>query len=341
MQSRVYKQLILISAFMLFMFGCQNNPTETEAVKVKDVPTVATAVNQSLPPGGGVLMQAFYWDVPAGGTWWDHLSSKAPEWSEAGITAIWIPNPSKSESGAWSMGYDPTDYFDLGDYDQKGTVETRFGSRGELEGLISSVHNSNMEIYVDVVINHNSGGDLEWNPYANANTYTDYSIASGQFVRGYNDFHPNDYHSHDEGTFSGMADLCHHKEYVQNWLWKNSNSVAQYYRNVLGFDGWRFDMVKGFGPWVVSEWVNHAGGFAVGEYWDSNVTTLNDWCRDANASAFDFALYYAMDRAFDGGNLYELDGAGLAAVNAYRAVTFVTNHDTDDIWKKHMAYAFI
>ena len=23
-------------------------------------------------PGGGVMMQAFYWDVPAGGTWWNN-----------------------------------------------------------------------------------------------------------------------------------------------------------------------------------------------------------------------------------------------------------------------------
>ncbi|MCB0614540.1 MAG: hypothetical protein KDC75_14585 [Phaeodactylibacter sp.] len=25
-------------------------------------------------PGGGVMMQAFYWDPPAGGVWWDTIS---------------------------------------------------------------------------------------------------------------------------------------------------------------------------------------------------------------------------------------------------------------------------
>jgi alpha-amylase len=42
----------------------------------------------------------------------------------------------------------------------------------------------------------------------------------------------------------------------------------------MKFDGWRFDYVKGFGPWVVKDWNANVGGFSVGEYWDSNVNTL-------------------------------------------------------------------
>ena len=36
-----------------------------------------------------------------------------------------------------SMGYDPYDYFDLGDFDQKGGVKTLYGNRAELENLIA------------------------------------------------------------------------------------------------------------------------------------------------------------------------------------------------------------
>jgi alpha-amylase len=36
----------------------------------------------------------------------------------------------------------------------------------------------------------------------------------------------------------------------------------------MKFDGWRFDYVKGFGPWVVKDW-NTNGVFQLGEYWDS------------------------------------------------------------------------
>jgi hypothetical protein len=42
----------------------------------------------------------------------------------------------------------------------------------------------------------------------------------------------------------------------------------------MKFDGWRFDYVKGFGPWVVKTGIL-MGGFSVGEYWDANVNTLN------------------------------------------------------------------
>ena len=116
-------------------------------------------------PGGGVLMQGFYWDVPAGGTWWDTVKGKLTDWSNAGIGAVWLPPASKAQNGPYSMGYDPTDYYDFGNFNQNGTVETRFGSRTELEALITKAHAENMQVYADIVINHNSGGQSEYNPY--------------------------------------------------------------------------------------------------------------------------------------------------------------------------------
>jgi alpha-amylase len=48
------------------------------------------------------------------------------------------------------------------------------------------------------------------------------------------------------------------------------------YKNTMKFDGWRFDYAKGFGPWVIKDWNANVIGFSVGEYWDSNVNTL-EW----------------------------------------------------------------
>jgi alpha-amylase len=70
-----------------------------------------------------------------------------------------------------SMGYDPTDYFDFGNYNQNGTTETRFGSKTELVSLISKAHSENIQVYADIVLNHNSGGQLENNPYRNSNLH--------------------------------------------------------------------------------------------------------------------------------------------------------------------------
>ena len=150
-------------------------------------------------PGGGVLMQGFYWDVPDGGNWWNTVKVKVTDWSNAGIDAIWLPPASKAQNGAYSMGYDPTDYYDFGNYNQNGSVETRFGSRTELEGLITKAHAENMQVYADIVINHNSGGQSQANPFTGTNSWTDFSgVASGKFPRSYNDFYKNSYGNNDE-----------------------------------------------------------------------------------------------------------------------------------------------
>ncbi|BBM68214.1 hypothetical protein RmaAA213_00600 [Rhodothermus marinus] len=118
-----------------------------------------------------VMMQAFYWDVPVdaaakNGFWWDTLAAKAPELAAAGITAIWVPPPSKGNFGIYDMGYGIYDHFDLGNYNQKGTVETRFGSRDELLKMVQTMHAYGIEVYADIVLNHIFGGpdNLEPNP---------------------------------------------------------------------------------------------------------------------------------------------------------------------------------
>lgn len=122
------------------------------------------------------MMQAFYWNVPVdktakNGTWWDNLTNKADELKAAGITGIWIPAPSKGNWGIEDMGYGIYDHYDLGNYYQKGTTETRFGSRQELENMIAEMHNTSggkqkISVYADAVLNHvySSDENEEVNP---------------------------------------------------------------------------------------------------------------------------------------------------------------------------------
>ena len=357
---RRLKQMLTTSACILLITACSDEDVSTDLEQAQQLSEViqvtthdgrpfSTQTNSSDErgrfnpgPGGGVMMQGFYWDVPAGGTWWNTVESKVTTWSNAGIGAIWLPPVSKAQNGPFSMGYDPTDYFDFGDFNQNGTTETRFGSRTELEALITSAHAENMEVYADIVLNHNSGGQLEANQYTGTNTWTDFTgVASGKFLRSQHDFHPNWVQPNDLGIFGGFPDLSHAVPYVQDWLWNRSDGVGKYYKNVIGFDGWRFDYVKGFEPWVVATWNNEVGGFSVGELWDANVDYLNWWANQANSSVFDFACYYKMNDAFDGNNLNVLNDDMMWKRNSFKAVTFVTNHDTDEIWSKMLAYAYI
>lgn len=158
---------------------------------------ITLGVSTSLKAQDDVMMQAFYWDVPVedsslNGFWWDSLAAKANNLSTAGFTGLWLPSPSKGNFGIIDMGYGIYDHYDLGNYNQKGTTETRFGSRAELEAMIDSMHNNSVEVYADIVLNHiysngdyyDSNNNLEANPdvksyvfaeaYINGNQYQSY-----------------------------------------------------------------------------------------------------------------------------------------------------------------------
>lgn len=109
------------------------------------------------------MMQAWYWDYPSqncGGStkWATTLSGKVTTLDNAGFTYVWLPPPAKGGSEC-SVGYDPKDLYDLGDYGS-----TRLGSRAQLNSLISALQGRGMEAVADVVYNHRDGGDYEDNP---------------------------------------------------------------------------------------------------------------------------------------------------------------------------------
>jgi len=111
------------------------------------------------------LFQAFYWDVPAGSVWWDSLATKAADLANHGINKVWFPPPFKGASGGYDMGYGIADHFDAGEYNQYGSVDTRFGSRAQLESAMAAYHTRGVDVICDIVMNHTLGGSLELNPY--------------------------------------------------------------------------------------------------------------------------------------------------------------------------------
>jgi alpha-amylase len=314
----------------------------------------------------GVIMHAFYWNCPTAeardGTWWSFVASKIPELQRAGFTAIWLPPASKAANLTGpSMGYDPYDYYDLGDFNQKGRTKTWFGNQAELTSLINAAHAAGMQVYADFVLNHNSGADAtEVNPIDGQTRWTKFSPASAKFSRDWKCFHPSSYESYDETTFGDMPDLCHRDPYVYTQV----IDVAQWLIEQIGFDGFRFDFVKGYGSWMVKaiaeiRYLNKTQQgfkpFCVGECWDSE-RTIDDWLTAVNSfmdnpvSAFDFPLRYRLKDLCDkfGFNVSTLAQGGVVARDtpAY-AVTFVDNHDTTQnaadavINDKLLAYAFI
>jgi alpha-amylase len=75
--------------------------------------------------------------------------------------------------------------------------------------LISKAHSENIQVYADIVLNHNSGGQLENNPYTGTQTYTDFTgVASGKFQEQAPIFIKHAYANNDEGVFE-VSDLAH------------------------------------------------------------------------------------------------------------------------------------
>jgi len=105
------------------------------------------------------MMQYFHWYVPNDGALWTQVEQQANSLSQAGITALWLPPAYKGASGSADVGYGVYDMYDLGEFNQKGSVRTKYGTKAEYLAAINAAHNAGVKIYGDVVFNHRGGAD--------------------------------------------------------------------------------------------------------------------------------------------------------------------------------------
>jgi alpha-amylase len=107
----------------------------------------------------GTILQFFHWYTPSDGSLWRQLKEQATRLVEMGFTAVWLPPAYKGTNGGLSSGYDVYDIYDLGEFDQKGSVRTKFGTKDEYIDAIHAAQQAGLEIYVDIVLNHKGGAD--------------------------------------------------------------------------------------------------------------------------------------------------------------------------------------
>jgi len=106
------------------------------------------------------MIQFFHWYYPEDGSLWNHFRSDCEFLANLGVTDVWLPPAMKGASGTRSVGYDPYDLFDLGEFDQKGTTRTKYGTKVEYEESIDEANRFGMKILADVVMNHRAGADF-------------------------------------------------------------------------------------------------------------------------------------------------------------------------------------
>ena len=136
---------------------------------------------------------------------------------------------------------------------------------------------------------------------------------------------------------------------------------GKWYLDTTSVDGFRLDAVKHirgeFYPEWLSELRDYSGKklFAVGEYWSSNISVINEYIEKTSGcmSLFDVPLHYNFYRAsISNGqfNMSQIFEGTLVKTNPEKAVTFVDNHDTEPgqalqswilDWFKPLAYSLI
>ncbi|KAF8328149.1 glycoside hydrolase family 13 protein [Cantharellus anzutake] len=91
-------------------------------------------------------------------SWWQRFARLVPDLAKLGVTQVWLPPPNKA-SEKLGRGYDAYDLWDLGEFSQKGTIATRWGTKAQLLNAIHIAKGHGVQVLVDAVLNHKVGAD--------------------------------------------------------------------------------------------------------------------------------------------------------------------------------------
>ena len=351
-------------------------------------------------PSNDTMMQYFEWYLPSDSTLWSKVTKEAKHLENIGVSHLWLPPAYKGAGGKDDVGYGVYDLYDLGEFDQKGTIPTKYGTKDEYIEAIRILRENNIKVLADIVLNHKMGADETEMVLAVQDDATDRNVSLTEALpikvwtkyifpgRGnvHSDFKWNWTHFHgidwDENT--GTAAI--YKFYGKHWdedvdkengnydylmgadidlnnydVIKELKRWGKWYINTTNVDGFRLDAVKHIRAEFYPEWLEELRNdserklFSVGEYWSSNIDTINHYLEKTEGcmSLFDVPLHYNLYRASISNGEYDMrqifDGT-IVKTNPHKAVTFVDNHDTEPgqaleswvlDWFKPLAYSLI
>jgi len=119
----------------------------------------------------GVMMQYFEFNLKSEDHLWQKVYQEAGHLEQIGITAVWLPPAFKGAMGKNDSGYGVYDLYDLGEFDQKWTIATKYGTKDEYLAAIEQLHRCHIDVYPDIVLNHKMGAD-------NVNLVIGHSVSS-------------------------------------------------------------------------------------------------------------------------------------------------------------------
>nr|AFX74688.1 alpha amylase [Glaciozyma antarctica] len=111
-------------------------------------------------PDNYTMLQGFEWFQAGGGVFWKEFEEKSKSLGDMGITAAWLPPPTKASSQDGN-GYDIYDLYDLGEFDVKGGKRTKWGTKEEYLSAVKEAKKNGIVVYIDAVLNHKAGADFK------------------------------------------------------------------------------------------------------------------------------------------------------------------------------------
>ena len=124
-------------------------------------------------------------------TRWSTIEYRMPDFFMAGYDSVWIP-PAFKSADPTSAGFDAFDRFDLG----SPGAETAYGTQESMRAMIEEFHQASALVYVDLVMNHNSGRNNS-DDFFNAGGYPGFALRYNGF---WGDFNDGSKQSHDPGS---------------------------------------------------------------------------------------------------------------------------------------------
>ena len=263
------------------------------------------------------IFQFFHWYYSPEGNLWNHGRDEAGKLASLGVTDVWLPPAYKSAKGVEEPGYAVYDLYDLGEFDQKGTVRTRFGTKEEYLGCIAACHEHHMGVLADIVLNHRMGGDekeqvtvkkvnaenrMEMISDAHSiDAYTRFTFPGRK--QKYSDF-IWDWHcftgTSENGSISvilnehgngGWEDVMEDEfgnydylmgndvEFRNPYVREELKKWGVWYVETTGVDGFRLDAVKHINPDFFPEWLTH-----INEHFQKNFFCIGEyWKSDVQA----------------------------------------------------------
>ena len=105
------------------------------------------------------MIQYFEWDLPADRTLYKKLTNEASSLARTGFNMVWMPPATKGAGGVFDVGYGAYDLYDLGEFNQKGSRSTKYGTKAQYLRAIGALQHKQIDVIADVVLNHKMGGD--------------------------------------------------------------------------------------------------------------------------------------------------------------------------------------